>query len=283
MVLGNPASPVRETAGQSIHKGSEAVMRRIRPIISIGLPLLLWEFTSRMGWINNFLFPPPLAIAQAIWLQVGPYGNPPYAVLFHVLRSMVRILAGIGLALAIGCIVGLLIGLTRWGNAIFKPIISIIVPVPTLAWTPVLLLIFGIDDRTTITVVFIAASLTIIYNVVAGAEMLGARVFWVIQSMGASPWQIFYKLIIPGIFPYLITGLKLGIGFAWRALIAAEMLAASSYGLGFMIFDATQYLSMDIIFGGMLLIALSGYLLEHVILGRVEAVTIKRWGVQVER
>ena len=258
-------------------------MRRIRPIISIGLPLLLWEFTSRMGWINNFLFPPPLAIAQAIWLQVGPYGNPPYAVLFHVLRSMVRILAGIGLALAIGCIVGLLIGLTRWGNAIFKPIISIIVPVPTLAWTPVLLLIFGIDDRTTITVVFIAASLTIIYNVVAGAEMLGARVFWVIQSMGASPWQIFYKLIIPGIFPYLITGLKLGIGFAWRALIAAEMLAASSYGLGFMIFDATQYLSMDIIFGGMLLIALSGYLLEHVILGRVEAVTIKRWGVQVER
>ncbi len=279
----NPNPKIREPVGESTYRTSETVMRRIRPILSIGVPLLIWEFTARTGWINNFLFPPPSAIAQAIWLQGGPYGNPPYAVLFHVLRSMVRILAGIGLALAIGCIVGLLIGLTRWGNAIFKPIVSIIVPVPTLAWTPVLLLVFGIDDRTTITVVFIAASLTIIYNVVAGAEMLGARVFWVIQSMGASPWQIFYKLIIPGIFPYLITGLKLGIGFAWRALIAAEMLAASSYGLGFMIFDATQYLSMDIIFGGMLLIALSGYLLEHVILGRVEAVTIKRWGVQVER
>jgi ABC-type nitrate/sulfonate/bicarbonate transport system permease component len=279
----NPNPKIREPVGESTYRTSETVMRRIRPILSIGVPLLIWEFTSRMGWINNFLFPPPSAIAQAIWLQVGPHGNPPHAILFHILRSMVRILAGVSLALAIGCIVGLLIGLTRWGNAIFKPIVSIIVPVPTLAWTPVLLLIFGIDDRTTITVVFIAASLTIIYNVVAGAEMLGARVFWVIQSMGASPWQIFYKLIIPGIFPYLITGLKLGIGFAWRALIAAEMLAASSYGLGFMIFDATQYLSMDIIFGGMLLIALSGYLLEHVILGRVEAVTIKRWGVQVER
>jgi NitT/TauT family transport system permease protein len=81
----------------------------------------------------------------------------------------------------------------------------------------------------------------------------------------------------------LITGIKLGIGFAWRSLIAAEMLAASSYGLGFMIFDAVEYLSMDTIFGGIILIAVMGYVLENIIMGKVEAVTIKRWGVQVER
>ena len=81
----------------------------------------------------------------------------------------------------------------------------------------------------------------------------------------------------------MITGIKLGIGFAWRSLIAAEMLAASSYGLGFMIFDAVEYLSMDTIFGGIILIAVMGYVLENIIMGKVEAVTIKRWGVQVER
>src|SRR3546814_14617752 len=88
--------------------------------------------------------------------------------------------------------------------------------------------------------------------------------------------QIFRKVIVPGILPYLITGLKLGIGYAWRALIAAEMLAASSFGLGFMIFDAAEYMSMDIIYGGIVLIGVLGYLLENVLLGRLDAVTINR-------
>src|SRR3546814_14769726 len=101
--------------------------------------------------------------------------------------------------------------------------------------------------------------------------------------MGADNLQIFRKVIVPGILPYLITGLKLGIGYAWRALIAAEMLAASSFGLGFMIFDAAEYMSMDIIYGGIVLIGVLGYLLENVLLGRLEAVTIRRWGRSEER
>src|SRR3546814_9665518 len=106
--------------------------------------------------------------------------------------------------------------------------------------------------------------------------MLSVLFFWVARSMGADNLQIFRKVIVPGILPYLITGLKLGIGYAWRALIAAEMLAASSFGLGFMIFDAAEYMSMDIIYGGIVLIGVLGYLLENVLLGRLEAVTINR-------
>jgi NitT/TauT family transport system permease protein len=186
------------------------------------------------------------------------------------------------IAIALGTLVGVAIGMTRWGRFIFRPLISALMPVPTLAWTPVLLLAVGIDDRATIIVVAIAASFEVIYTIVAGLEMMNVRVFWVAQSMGATPLQIFWRVILPGILPYLITGVRLGTGYAWRALIAAEMLAASSYGLGFMIFDASEYMSMDVIYGGVVLIALLGYLVENVLIGRLEAATIDKWGVRVE-
>lgn len=257
--------------------------RWLRPVITISTLLLIWELAGTLGWINVALIPVPSTIFAAIWVQAGPEGSPPYVLWSHIGKSLYRILVGILLAIVIGGAVGLLIGLTKWGRRIFQPIVSAMIPIPTLAWTPILLLIFGIDDRTTITVVFLAASFQIIYNVAAGLDALSDKAFWVAQSMGASRLRCVWAVALPGIFPFLITGVKLGIGFAWRSLIAAEMLAASAFGLGFMIFDAVEYLSMDIIFGGILLIALMGYVLENIVMGKIEAVTTKRWGVQVER
>jgi len=263
------------------------ILRLIRHVAigsgAIVVPLLLWELAARLGWINTFLFPPPSQIFATIWAQSGPNGNPPWAIPLHVGRSLFRLLSGLALAIVVGTLVGVAIGMSRTGRAIFSPIISAIMPVPTLAWTPVLLLAVGIDDRTTILVVFIAASFEIIYTIVSGIEMMNVKLFWVARSMGATRSQIFWRVIIPGILPYLITGMRLGTGYAWRALIAAEMLAASSFGLGFMIFDASEYMSMDVIYGGVMLIAVLGYLLENVLIGRLEAATTEKWGVQVER
>ena len=90
-------------------------------------------------------------------------------------------------------------------------------------------------------------------------------------------------MIVPGILPYLITGVRLGSGYAWRALIAAEMLAASSYGLGFMIYEASEFMDMTTIYGGLIMIALLGYLIENVLMGAFEERTVGKWGVQVER
>lgn len=255
-------------------------------LVRFGVVVVLlasWELAAQLDWINTFLFPPPSHIATTIWAQSGPNGNPPWAMPLHVLRSMIRLLSGLALAVVIGTILGILIGMTRWARVIFQPIISIMMPVPTLAWTPVLLLLTGIDDQTTIIVVFIAAVFEVIYTIVAGIEMTNVKLFWVARSMGASRLQIFFRVIIPAIFPYLITGMRLGSGYAWRALIAAEMLAASSFGLGFMIYDASEYMSTNVIYAGIVLIAVLGYLLENVLIGRLEAATIEKWGVQNER
>jgi len=256
--------------------------RFIVPLISIGLPLVLWEMLARSGAINNFLFPAPSEIFGTLWAKTGT--DIDAGVMYsHVYYSMFRLLAGLGLATVLGTLIGILIGLTKWGRFIFKPLLSLFMPVPTLAWTPILLLLMGVDNKTTIFIVFIAASFEVILNVIAGIENMNVKVFWVARSMGASRLQIFFKVIIPGILPYLITGVKLGSGYAWRALIAAEMLAASSYGLGFMIYEASEFMDMTTIYGGLITIALLGYIIENVLMGALEKRTVAKWGVQVER
>ena len=164
---------------------------------------------------------PPSSIFSTLWSDSGAdvHGGQLYR---HVYYSMMRLLAGLALAAAVGTLIGILIGLTRWGRFVFKPLLSLFMPVPTLAWTPILLLLIGVDNKTTILIVFIAASFEVILNVVAGIENMNVKVFWVARSMGASRLQIFFKVIVPGILPYLITGVRLGSGYAWRALIAAE-------------------------------------------------------------
>jgi ABC-type nitrate/sulfonate/bicarbonate transport system permease component len=252
-------------------------------IALIFVPLVAWELCSRLGWINGFLFPAPSLIVHKLWVQSGPNGSPPYAIPWHVAYSLLRLLSGVFLAVVIGTLIGVAIGMSRLARLVVQPIISILMPVPTLAWTPILLLIIGIDNRTTILVVFLAAVFEMIYIVASGIEMMNIKMLWVAQSMGASRWQIFWRVVIPGILPHLITGTRLGTGYAWRALIAAEMLAASSYGLGFMIYDASEYMNMDVIYGGVMVIAVLGYILENVLIGKVEAATIEKWGVLNER
>lgn len=260
--------------------GKLIVIGRVGLVVA---PFLVWELCSHLGWINSFLFPAPSHILVKLWVQSGPNGNPKYAIPWHVAYSMLRLLSGIVLAVVVGTLLGVALGMSRRARLALQPIISILMPVPTLAWTPVLLLIIGIDNRTTILVVFLAAIFEMIYIVSSGIEMMNVKMLWVAQSMGASRWQIFWRVIIPGIFPYLITGTRLGTGYAWRALIAAEMLAASSYGLGFMIYDASEYMNMDVIYGGVMLIAILGYLLENVLVGKVEAATVEKWGMINER
>lgn len=252
------------------------------PLISLGVPLLIWEFLARSGAINDFLFPPPSAIFASIWSKSGLQFET--GVLYsHVYSSMYRLMAGLALATVLGTLIGILIGMTQWGRFLFKPLLSLFMPVPTLAWTPILLLLMGVDNKTTIFIVFIAASFEIILNVIAGIENMNVKVFWVARSMGASRLQIFFKVIIPGILPYLITGVKLGSGYAWRALIAAEMLAASSFGLGFMIYEASEFMDMTTIYAGLIMIAALGFFIENILMGALEERTVGKWGVQVER
>lgn len=255
---------------------------RLRGLILIAGLIACWEIATDAGWINAFLFPAPSAIFMTILEGFGLAGGNG-TLGWHILLSLYRLLTGLALATVIGTLIGVVIGTMKGARLVLSPILSALMPIPTLAWTPILLLITGVDNTTTIIIVFVASLFEIVYNVVTAVESMNVRVFWVAQSMGASRTQIFWKVILPATLPYLITGIKLASGYAWRALIAAEMLAASSYGLGFMIYDASEYMNMTDIYAGLVVIAILGFVLENVALGWLEAATVLKWGVQVDR
>ena len=259
-----------------------AATLRLRGVLLIGVLAACWEVAADTRLISPFLFPAPSAIFNSIQGGFGfAGGNGTLG--WHILLSLYRLLTGLALATVFGMLIGVAIGTVKAARLVLSPILSALMPIPTLAWTPILLLITGVDNATTIIIVFVAALFEIVYNVVTAVESTNVRLFWVAQSMGALRAQVFWKVILPATLPYLITGIKLASGYAWRALIAAEMLAASSYGLGFMIYDASEYMNMTDIYAGLVVIAILGFLLENVLLGWIEEATVLKWGVQVER
>jgi NitT/TauT family transport system permease protein len=130
---------------------------------------------------------------------------------------------------------------------------------------------------TIIGVCFLGAFFPVLYSTIQGVRGIGVHSIWVVQSMGAGPLDLFRRVLLPGALPALISGLKLGMAHSWRTLVAAEMLAALSHGLGYMIFAARSYMDVSTMFVGIVCLAVIGLLIEHAIFGTLESMTIGRW------
>ena len=152
-------------------------------------------------------------------------------------------------------------------------------PIPALAWVPIFMVWFGTGEASTISVVFIGGFFAVVYNTHKGVTSIGVPYIWATETMGASRRDLFLKVLIPGSLPYIMTGLKIGMGQAWRAMVGAEMLAATQWGLGFMIFEAREFLLTDVSFAGIGMIALIMFVLEHGLFATLEQKTIVRWGM----
>ena len=136
----------------------------------------------------------------------------------------------------------------------------------------------GFGDPTIVTVGALAAFFPIVYNTVTGVRSIEKRLVWSAQSMGANRWTVFLKVSLPGASAHIFTGLKLGFARGWRTIIAVEMIAASLWGLGFMIFDAREYLQPAVIYGGILVLAIIYLFIENVLIKSVEKNTVEKWG-----
>ena len=181
----------------------------------------------------------------------------------------------------LGCVVaiplGFFLGLNKTAYQIASPLLSLLLPLPAVAWTPIFLVAFGQGDVTIIAVCFLGAFFPILYSTIQGVRGIGRHSLWVVRSMGASRLDIFRRVLLPGALPTLIAGLKLGMAHSWRTLVAAEMLAALTHGLGFMIFAARSYMDVTTMFVGIVCLAIIGLLIERVVFGSLEALTVRRW------
>lgn len=246
------------------------------PILGL---LLVWETAVRLGLADATILPAPTMIVQRGWALLDISHPGQSILLVHIAVSLWRALAAFVLACAVAIPVGFLLGLSPSVYRALSPLLSLLLPLPAVAWTPIFLVAFGQGDVTIIAVCFLGAFFPVLYSTIQGVRGISRHSLWVVRSMGATPIDIFRRVLLPGALPALISGLKLGMAHSWRTLVAAEMLAALSHGLGYMIFAARSYMDVSTMFVGIVCLAIIGMLIEHAVFGPLEMLTVRRWHV----
>jgi NitT/TauT family transport system permease protein/taurine transport system permease protein len=190
----------------------------------------------------------------------------------------VRLLVGALAGMAIGIPLGLLVGLSPRAHALFWPVLLFFQAIGDIAWLPILLIWFGFGLTTMTFVIVYTVLFPIVLNIVLGVRSIPTDMHRAAQSLGASRARILWEVVLPGALPNLITGLRNGLGFGWRALIAAEIIVGTS-GIGFLMFDARRAGSVVEIMLGMIVLGILWYIVDAWILAPIERATGQRWGL----
>jgi len=201
------------------------------------------------------------------------------SILEHAGATLYRVLVGFGFAVAVGLPLGVMMGRFRPVENFVMPLTSALMPIPSLAWVPVFILWFGLGNTVTILIVFYAALFPMLLNTWSGVRSVNPIWLRAAGAMGANERALFWKVIIPGASPFIIAGLRQSFLRAWIAVIGAEMLAASDWGLGWVIFDAKEFLNTDVMLASLIVIGCIGFFTERLVFGSIERATIYRWGM----
>jgi NitT/TauT family transport system permease protein len=251
---------------------------RARSIRRGALTLLVvacaYEAVARSGYFPAALLPTLPSVARTL-IEVLLDGS----MLAHAGYTLYRVLFGLSLAVIVAIPLGILMGRFRPVENFFLPLASAFMPIPSLAWVPVFILWFGLGNTVSILIVFYAALFPMLLNVWSGVRSVNPLWLRAAGAMGADENALFWKVIIPAASPFVITGLRQAFLRAWIAVVGAEMLAASDWGLGWIIFDAKEFLNTDLMLASLAVIGCIGFAFERLVFGSLERATVLRWGM----
>lgn len=235
-------------------------------LVSVASPLallLLWELSARTGLIDTRFFPAPTSIVRQ-GIDLAGSGE----LWGHLSASLQRLLWGSLLGGIPALLIGIAMGLYRPIRAAIDPLISATYPVPKSAILPLILLIFGLGEASKIVMVALGVFFPVVINTISGVMQIDKIYLDVGKNFRASRWQTFRTVALPGALPSIMAGIKLGIGMGLILIAIAEMVGAKT-GIGFMIWDAWQILSVETMYVGLIVISILGFLLT-LILNEIE-------------
>ena len=236
-------------------------MKKLLTIASPIIMLLLWEFLSRTAIINPIFFPAPSLILETLF-NMGATGE----LLEHIQISLYRILAGFLLGVIPAIALGLFIGMYSPIRHFFQPLIMALMPIPTLAMLPIILIIFGIGEFSKIVTIAISVFFPVVINTAAGVMNIDKIYTDVAKNYGAKPKGFFFKIAFPGSLPVMLEGIQMGQAIALLTIVAAEMIGATS-GIGYVIWMNYKAFLLPQMFVGLVLISFFGYLFSLIIRG----------------
>ncbi|OYX87362.1 MAG: nitrate ABC transporter, permease protein, partial [Azorhizobium sp. 35-67-5] len=190
----------------------------------------------------------------------------------RVLVSLQRVAVGFGLAAVVGVLVGALIGQSIWAMRGLDPIFQMLRTVPPLAWLPLALAAFRDSNPSAIFVIFITAIWPVIINTAVGIRNIPQDYRNVARVLRLNPLEFFWKIMLPSAAPYIFTGLRIGVGLSWLAIVAAEMLTGG-VGIGFFIWDAWNSSRLPDIIVALVYIGVVGFVLDRLVAGSSAIVT----------
>jgi NitT/TauT family transport system permease protein len=232
---------------------SPAARDRLIGLLSPALLLLAWEGLVRLGWIDQRFFPAPSTIATA-FLHLARSGE----LWANLSASLERLFWGFLLGGVPALLLGLAMGLYRPVRALIEPLVAATYPIPKSAILPLILLIFGLGEASKIAMVALGVFYPMIINTTAGVLEIDKIYLDVGKNFGAGRWQTFRTIALPGAAPLIMAGMKLGAGLGLILIAIAEMIGAQS-GIGYMIWNAWQLMSVDTMFVGLIVIAVLGF------------------------
>jgi len=246
----------------------------LRTAVTLIAVAALYEALARSGWFAPALMPTLPKVGNAL---VGALADG--SMIGHAASTLYRVLSGLALAVVAGLPLGILMARFRGVENFVLPLASALMPIPSLAWVPVFILWFGLGNTVAILIVFYAAMFPMLLNTWTGVRAVNPLWLRAAGAMGADENALFWKVIIPGAAPFIITGLRQAFLRAWIAVVGAEMLAASDWGLGWVIFDAKEFLKADVMLASLAVIGAIGFLFERLVFGSLERATVQRWGM----
>ena len=222
--------------------------------------LALWFAATNLGWVKPLFLPSPQAVFQQFYEYLTGQANDK-PLWQHFSASLLRVTVAFWLAFIIAVPLGIAMGMSRVARGIFDPPIEFYRPLPPLAYLPLIIIWFGIDETPKILLIFLSCFAPLALAARSGMRSAAQEQINAAYSMGASYLQVIRHVILPAALPDILVGMRIAIGFGWTTLVAAEMVAAN-VGLGQMVLNASNFLRTDIVIMGIIVIGVIAYVFD---------------------
>jgi nitrate/nitrite transport system permease protein len=235
------------------------------PVLMLGLLGVVWQLVCSQPGAS---LPPPTKVVSDTWeLITQPFydnGGIDKGLFWHLLASIKRVAFGYALAAAGGIALGVLVGSSRWAMRALDPLFQVLRTIPPLAWLPLSLAAFRDGQPSAIFVIFITAIWPIIINTAVGIRNIPQDYRNVSRVLRLNGFEFFTHIMLPAAAPYIFTGLRIGIGLSWLAIVAAEMLIGG-VGIGFFIWDAWNSSLISDIILALVYVGIIGFVLDRMV------------------
>ena len=253
---GGAAGPARTSRYATPGEGRSTAIS----VVTMAALLALWWVASHLRWLPPLFLPTPETVFTRLYESaMGQLTDAPLAT--HFGWSMFRVFSAFIAACLTAIPIGIAMGVSRTARGIFDPPIEFYRPLPPLAYLPLIVIWFGIDEFSKVLLIYLACFAPLALSARAGVRSVSQEQLHAAYSMGASRWQVVLHVIVPAALPDILTAMRIAIGFGWTTLVAAEMVAAT-HGLGQMVLNASNFLRTDIVMMGIIVIGAVAYLFD---------------------